>query len=427
MSNRTRWILGAIGAVVLLFVIYTLINVARGPVTQVKTASVVQGRLEKTVSASGNTASLADIDVFSPVQSTIKQILVKDQQRVSIGQPLIVLDPSNYRIAEAQASAGVLQAEAQENGTRKQAPSDEDFAAARAGVAAAWQAFVVARKAYEHPKPSVNPLPPPATIPPNKPALKTQMLQTFAQYQQAVASLSKLDDAAYISPELNAADAAARQARLARDQATQNLEMTTVRSPIAGIVLLNSFAGASLQGPSRPIQRGQAVSPAQSIVRIVDPTRMKFVADVDEADVASVRRGDHTRVTIDAFGSEEFAGTVSSVSVLSKTTQSGGSAFSADVVLSKRVKGIRVGMSGTADIIVARRPLALQIPVEAVTQRDGKNVVFTVDNGRAHLAAVELGLSTDTVYEVTSGLEPGQKVITSNLVGLKDGSRVAGQ
>jgi HlyD family secretion protein len=427
MTRRTRWILGAIGAVVLLFIVYTLINVARGPVVSVTTTTVTEGRIEKTVSASGDTAALDDVDVFSPIQSTVKQVLVSDQQHVRVGEALVVLDPSNYELAHAQAQAGVAAAEAQADGARKQQPTDEDFNAARAAVDAAYQAYLVARNAYLHPHPTINPVPPPATFPPNMPVLKTQMLQAFAAYQQALAALERLDESAEIDPALDAARAAERQAKLAREVADSNLEMTTVRAPISGTVFLTSFAGSGLSGPTRPIQRGQAVSPAQSIVRIVDPTRMKFVADVDEADVAGVKKGEDAQVVLDAFSSDTFKGKVDKVSLLSKTTQSGGSAFSADIIMPRGNRGLRVGMSGTANIIVARRPLVLQIPVEAVVQVGGKNVVYVVEGGRAHKREVELGLSTDTVYEVTSGLKAGEKVVTSGLTGLKDGSRVSGQ
>lgn len=437
MKKRTRWILIGVGIVAALIVAAAALNAARGPVAQVKTAEVTEGALEKTVSASGEVRSRADIDVYSPIQSTIKQVLVADEARVSIGQPLVKLDIEPYEIAKAQAWAGVAQAGSSRSSISKTEPTSDDYKAAKAAVTAAYSAYWEARKAFiaaGGKLPGTTPSdgagdrwadPAAQTSPPTKGQLKVSLDQAYAAYRQALAALSRLDVSGATGPEKAAASAAERQARLAYDKAIRDIENGIVRAPIAGVVFLDSFTGTSLQGPPRKIAKNQGVSPQAPICRIVDASRMKFTADVDEADIAIAKKGQRATVTLDAFTDKDFKGSITALSVISKTTQSGGSAFAVDVMLPVGASGLRVGMSGTADITVAKRPSALQVPIEAVVERDGKDVVFVVEDGKAKLVPVALGLSTDTVYEVKSGLSAGQRVITSGLEGLKDGQRVA--
>jgi HlyD family secretion protein len=420
MKTRRRWILWVIIGVVALGVIATVASALRGPSVTVKTAQVEDTGLEQRVSASGAIASRADIDVFSPLASSVEHVWVKNQARVEPGQVIVTLDDDPFKIAKSQAWAAYEGALAQGHSASKTEPTGGDWDAADANIEAAYRAWWLAQKNQErYAEGTLPPQTPPAT----RDSLAIAEAQTEAAYLAAIASREKLNVASDTGPELSAADASADQALLSYEKAKSDLRRTTVKAPMGGTVFLEAFTGTSLQGPPRELSPGQGVSPQSPLFRIVDPKRMKFVADVDEADVAAVRLAQTAKVTLDAFEGREFLGKVTKVSILSKTTQSGGSAFAVDVIMPIR-SGFRIGMNGTADIIVRKRASALQVPIEAVTERDGKDVVFVLENGVAKMREVTLGFSTDTVYEVKEGISSGDEVITSNLDAVKDGMRV---
>jgi HlyD family secretion protein len=81
------------------------------------------------------------------------------------------------------------------------------------------------------------------------------------------------------------------------------------------------------------------------------------------------------------------------------------------------------GMTADVEIILGRREAVLRVPTFAVV--DGKRVLAVIA-GRAVSRPVEVGLRSWEWTEVRSGLEKGDRVITSlDRAGLKDGVRVA--
>jgi HlyD family secretion protein len=103
--------------------------------------------------------------------------------------------------------------------------------------------------------------------------------------------------------ELKVARAAVRQAEAALKEAELELEYTTIRSPIKGVVI------------DRRVHVGQAV-PANSPTLFLlarDLRRMQVWAAVGEADFAHVRAGQAARFTVDAFPGKTFEGKVTQV------------------------------------------------------------------------------------------------------------------
>lgn len=425
MKKQTRWVLWGVIALVGLGVLAAVANAVVGPKASVKTATVEGAALERRVSASGEVASRADIDLYSPLNGTVRTVYVRDQARVRRGQQVVLIDPAPFRVAVAQAYAAYLSAKASAHAVGKGEPTPEDYEAADAAIDAAYRAWWVARREFEEMNPTVVPGPSgTTTVPASYRELRLQVSQTYAAYQQAVAAKAKLDVASDAGIDHAAAGENVDQAYLAYLKAKDDLAKTCVRAPISGVIFLEAFTGTDLQGPPRKLTRYQAVTPQTALARIVDPTRMKFIADVDEADIAAVNVGKHARVSLDAFEGRELPGRVTRIALISKTTASGGSAFGVDILLPRGITGLRIGMNGTADIIVAKRRSALQIPIEAVTERDGDDVVFVIADGVARLRKVTLGFFTDTVYEVKKGLKAGEVVAVSGLDDLEDGMRV---
>lgn len=425
MKKWKRWIVWGAIALVAVLALAGVAGGLSGPKVKVKTATVEDTGLERRVSASGVTASRADVDVYSPLTGTIRRVYISDQSRVRMGQQIIEIEPAPYRVAVAQAYAAYLAAKASAHAVGKGEPTFADYSAARAAADAAYRAYWVAQREFEEMTPEVVVGPSgTTTMPASYRQLRLQVAQTEAAYKQSLATLAQLDVASDTGPDHVAGSANVEQSYLAYLKAKDDLRKTCVRAPIAGVVFLDTFTGTTAQGPPRTLAKHQAVSPQTPLCRIIDARRMKFVADVDEADIASVKTGQKARITLDAFEDRTFWGTMTKVSILSKTTASGGSAFAGDLLLPAAAKGLRVGMNGTADIIITRRASALQVPIEAVTERDGKDVVFAIVGGKAKLIEVELGFATDTVYEVKQGLSGGETVAISSLDELGDGMKV---
>ena len=68
---------------------------------------------------------------------------------------------------------------------------------------------------------------------------------------------------------------------------------------------------------------------------------------------------------------------------------------------------------------------ALSVPSLAIVPELGGKKVYVLEEGRAEPRVVETGIRTETRVQITRGLEPGERVIVSNIQRLASGVEVA--
>lgn len=170
---------------------------------------------------------------------------------------------------------------------------------------------------------------------------------------------------------------------------------------------------------------GQIASPGKPLLVIADFEPTYFVANIDEGDIARVSPGLETAIVLDAYPDKVLIGEVESIGLVSEATTGGGTAFPVKIRLTDHQGAtLRVGMNGDADITISVKQSVLSVPIEAVTEREGKEVVFVIENGRVKKRQVVLGLVSDTDYEVVEGLRANEKVVVKDLSELKGGEMV---
>ncbi len=179
------------------------------------------------------------------------------------------------------------------------------------------------------------------------------------------------------------------------------VKLATIVTPIEGIV---THIDVSVAGVN--------ITPATATFTIANPDKMKFVANVDEADIGKVKVGQKVALTLDTYPEEEIEGEVAQVAFASVTTRGGGTAYPIEVYLpeNKDFK-FKVGMNGDLDIIISGVKDVLDIPSEAISQRDGKNYVRVIEGRQIKEVEVETGLATDTETQITKGLNEGETII----------------
>ncbi|MGH9148024.1 MAG: efflux RND transporter periplasmic adaptor subunit, partial [Vicinamibacterales bacterium] len=195
------------------------------------------------------------------------------------------------------------------------------------------------------------------------------------------------------------------------------------------------------------------------LMTVADMSIIQAEVEVDETDVPSVSIGQIAKVTVDAVQDRTFKGHVTEIgnSPIQATGTQGTTArqatnFKVVVVLDEPIPaGIRPGSSCTADITTAVRAKALAVPIQAVTVRElvydqaGKIVrepqtrrrrrpttsgtvsaeelpqghtrketegVFAFRAGKAEFVPVKVGIAGEKFFELLSGLNQGDQVIT---------------
>ena len=219
-------------------------------------------------------------------------------------------------------------------------------------------------------------------------------------------------------------EAAIHAAQLALDQARSDRERAELKAPVSGTVQFTSLSLAPGLPALFSTAPGVAVSQGLALFTVVDPASLRFEAQVDESDIAGIQPGQAASAHLDAFAGTSFSGTVESVRPVAVSTATGGVAFTTAIKLDAAGRTLMTGMTGDVDIATASIPDALVVPVQAVVSDGARRHVWVVEGDTVRRVEVEVGAATDTLTQVTAGLDAGAKVATTNLTGLTDGTRV---
>ncbi len=150
-------------------------------------------------------------------------------------------------------------------------------------------------------------------------------------------------------------------------------------------------------------------------------------AQVDEQDVIDVRLGQRVNVGGQDFPGKKIPGHITRIApVAAKSADANNTAKQVETTISldSSPAFLRDGMSADVDILTTYVPHAIVLPNDAVTTVNGRSNVFVVDKGVAHKRIVRIGKTSDTQSWISSGLRPGDTVVSTKVPGLTDGARV---
>jgi len=134
---------------------------------------------------------------------------------------------------------------------------------------------------------------------------ESRLAQARAAEQQAHSELRSAQTApqqvAATKARASSAEAHVLQARATLAQAELNLQYTTIRAPIRGIV------------SKRGLNVGQVVQPGQPLLALVAIDDVWVTANFKETQLRNMRPGQRATVDVDAYGGREFTGKVDSI------------------------------------------------------------------------------------------------------------------
>ena len=394
---RRLWTI-AIGVTVVLGAFLFYLGSSGTAPVQYVSEDAVTGDLTVTISASGTLQPTRSVDVGSELSGTLAEVLVNENDRVSVGQILARLDTSKLQDTVTKSQAAVTAAEA-------------DVAQMEATVAESRANLNRQRQVAE--------------LSGGKVPSKTELETAEATYQRAVANVAS-------------ARAAVTQARATLKSDTTNIGKAVIRSSINGVVL------------TRKVEPGQTVAASMTTPVLFtiaeDLTKMELQVKVDEADVGSVKLGQQATFTVSAWSKRDFPAAILRVGI--------GSTITDNVVTYKTVLGVtnddlalRPGMTASARIITDKREGALLVPNAALRftppstsgaaqktslvsrlmprppqserrksvggNKTGAQQVWVLRDGQPVAVPVTAGVTNGRQTEITGGeLKAGMKVIT---------------
>jgi HlyD family secretion protein len=222
-------------------------------------------------------------------------------------------------------------------------------------------------------------------------------------------------ETAVSNAESSAASCNASKAQV--DVTKASLERTMLIAPFDGII-------AEIEG-----ELGEYVTPSpvgvatKPTVDLIDNSCIYIKAPIDEIDAPEVVSGLKARITMDAFGQEEFPATVTRVAPYVLDLEKQARTVEIEAVFDNPQNVLLPGYSADITIIIDTVEDALSVPTQAVV-RD-KFVYLINEDDTLVKQNIEVGLSNWQYSEVLSGLTIDDRIVLSiDRKGVEDGVKV---
>jgi HlyD family secretion protein len=212
------------------------------------------------------------------------------------------------------------------------------------------------------------------------------------------------------------------KAKLAMDQAQQNIEKMKVRAPMDGLVAIeknmDSTGGMFWGGMSVPDYReGDQTNPGSNIARVLDPAAMEVSTKLNERDRSNVKTGQTAAIELDALPGSSFTGTVKTVGGMAARNvfeDEQGGHFEVIIQLPPG-SDPRQRAGFTVHLVIAgevRKDVAY-VPRQALFLNDGKRVVY-VKNGNIFEAREIKVIDETESHAAIDGLSAGTEIALVN-------------
>ncbi len=233
---------------------------------------------------------------------------------------------------------------------------------------------------------------------------------------------------------VDAADAKVNIARAALDQDEANLkvqqsllEFTNIRAPFDGVVIKKmTEVGESVA----PIPPGVNVSTSSgAIVAVADMNSLEAEVDVNEANVAQLGSNQPATIAVQAIPNHPYEGRLRQIIPTADRTKA---TVTVKVGILDKDKFLKPEMSCNVTFLEPKKESKADVPPQrivtiskdAITTREGKQVVFEIENRKVRVTPVTTGNDLNGQIIVTSGLVGSETLVTNPPQKLKDGDVV---
>jgi membrane fusion protein (multidrug efflux system) len=195
-------------------------------------------------------------------------------------------------------------------------------------------------------------------------------------------------------------------------QAQVEYDRGFVRSPISGRV--NYLH----------VDEGEFIDRGKPMVELVNVDKIEVNVNVPELDVRYLKKGQQTKVRIDAFPDRHLMGSIDFVAYKAAPATI---TFRVKVLIQNQKDDIRPGMIARVAFLRRVIPDALVAPLFALVDKGGERIVFVEQDGVAHSRTVTIGVIEGDRVQIAQGLQAGDRLIVKGQTEVEEGTRVTVQ
>jgi len=198
------------------------------------------------------------------------------------------------------------------------------------------------------------------------------------------------------------------------------LDGAQIKSPIDGTV------------SNVVVDVGETVTPGVPVITVINPKDLTIEIQIDQADIGQVKKGADVMVNADAYPDETFAGKLDFLNTEAEQKMIGGmpstdeedKIFRGRIKLTNETTKLFSNMSVDAEIVVQRINDVLIVPRESVSSENEKFYVYIVKWGHVEKKQIKVGYKDNNNVEISDGIRPGTVVAISNIIKLKNGTKI---
>lgn len=195
-------------------------------------------------------------------------------------------------------------------------------------------------------------------------------------------------------------------------QLNKQIANTTISAPFSGIVT------------SKLVEKGSVVAIGTAMAEITDISSLKLIVNVPEKAINQFRMGQTISVQTEVYPDAKFQGKVTMISAEGDEAHN----YPVEITVPNTTNNpLKAGMYGSIANLNEIKGQSLAVPRQAIMGSAKEPQLYVVENGKAVLKNVAIGVSTNEFYEITKGLKAGDQVVTSGQINLQNGTLVSAQ
>jgi len=389
-SSRKRAGISAVVILITILLVWRNFSSSSQKVTY-QTEKVQRDTLVVSLSESGSVSVANRIPVTTQVSGTVSEVFVKSGEAVEKGQKIatLTLDAAGQQ-KEAASYASYLSAQSNLN------KANADMFSTQSNMYSAWDKYIniAQNSTYQNPDGSPN--------------ISNRALPEFTTSQDdwMAAEANYKNQQTVVSQ----AQSSLTSAFLSYQQSSSEID-----APVSGVLSdLTIAPGMQIANTGNSSSSSSNTSSSTNVASIKAEGNPIVVVNLSETDATKITSGQKATVSLDALPEITFTGKVLGVNTTGSVS-SGVTTYPATIMLDSGNDKILPNMSATASIITHVKPNVLLVPNAAVQTTNGTSLVRVMKNGKVTSVPVEIGLTSDTQTEITSGLSEGDEVVVATI------------
>ena len=375
-KGKKKWIFLGLLLLFVLFILKNLLFPGKATGVLVNTESLSKADIQEKLSVSGPVSGTQSQHVTSALHAKVKEILVKEGDKVTEGQLIAKLDTKDVEEALEAAKTQVELAKANKEDAQKNTKAE--YAKVQTAYNNALLDFQRKSSLLESGDIS-----------------QSEYEQAESALKDAKASLGSFKVSGGNVQVSESYDLQIKSAEEGLRKAQSAVDSAEIKAPISGtITRVNVEAG----------QFADNLLDGKPMFTVENLDQLELSISVSEYSIGKLSLGQKAIITADVLGDEKLEGEVSSISPTGE--QKNGNTAERVIPIKIKIdgdkKGLLSGITAKADIVLSEAKNVFVVPLSAViTGEDGSSQMAFVEDGKIHIVPVKTGVESDVSVEVS--------------------------